>query len=137
MGLRSQKTTETTQRRLLEELHGLSATTGGSVHLAGFGVGAHAGDDPGSAGGDFVVPEAFGGHHELLMASGDDPAAGLDHDFVILDAVEEIFEFGGEAGSDFAALLGDAEVSQDVAAGVAHQAGEVHQEVVTGGCFGT
>jgi hypothetical protein len=70
------------------------------------------------------------------MASGDDPAAGLDHDFVILDAVEEIFEFGGEAGAGFAALLGDAEVSQDVAAGVAHQAGEVHQEV-GGGYFGS
>lgn len=66
------------------------------------------------------------------MAAGDDPAAGLDHDFVILDAVEEIFEFGGEAGSDFAALFGDAEVSQDVAAGVTHQAGEVHQEAVGG-----
>ena len=70
------------------------------------------------------------------MASGDDPAAGLDHDFVILDAVVEIFEFGGEAGPGFAALLGDREVSQDVAAGVSHQAGEVHQEVV-GGCFGS
>ncbi len=70
------------------------------------------------------------------MASGDDPAAGLDHDFVVVDTLEEIFEFGGEAGSDFAALLGDAEVSQDVAAGVSHQAGEVHQEVV-GGYFGS
>ena len=66
------------------------------------------------------------------MASGDDPAAGLDHDFVIGDTFLEIFEFGGEAGSDFAALLGDAEVSQDVAAGVTHQAGEVHQEAVGG-----
>jgi hypothetical protein len=45
------------------------------------------------------------------MASGDDAAAGLDHDFVILDVLEEIFEFGGKAGSDFAALLGDREIS--------------------------
>jgi len=72
-----------------------------------------------------------------LVAAGDDASAGLDHDFVIGNAFLEIFEFGGEAGSDFAALLGDAEVSEDVAAGVAHQAGEVHPEVVAGECFGT
>jgi hypothetical protein len=70
------------------------------------------------------------------VPSRDDAPTGLDHNLVVLDALEEIFEFGGEAGSDFAALFGDAEVSQDVAAGVAHQAGEVHQEVV-GGYFGT
>jgi hypothetical protein len=67
----------------------------------------------------FVIPEALGGHRELLVPSGDDASAGLDHDFVILDALEEIFEFGGEAGSDFTALLGDREVSRDVATGVA------------------
>ena len=70
------------------------------------------------------------------MAARDDPAARLDHDLIVLDALLEIFEFGGESRSDLAALLGDREVSQDVAAGVAHQAGEVHQEVV-GGYFGT
>jgi hypothetical protein len=105
-------------------------------YLAGFGVGAHAGDDPGPARGSLVVPESLGCEHGCLMAAGDDLAAGLDDHFVFINAFPEIFEFGAESGSLFAALLGDAEVSQDVAAGVADQAGEVHQEVV-GGSFGT
>jgi hypothetical protein len=61
---------------------------------------------------------------------------GLDDHFVIVNALGEIFELGREAAAGFSALLGDAEVSQDVAAGVAHQSGEVHQEVV-GEYFGT
>src|ERR1700693_4552694 len=93
-----------TQRRLWEVLHGLSATTGGGPHFAGFGIGAHPGHDPGSAGRALIVAQALGGEHELLMASGDDLAAGLDHDFVIINALGEIFEFGAEAGSGFAAL---------------------------------
>jgi hypothetical protein len=64
---------------------------------------------------------------------GDDPAAGLEDHLVGLDGVGEVFEFGGKAGTLLAALLGDAEVAEDVAAGVAHQAGEVDQEV---GSFG-
>ena len=59
-----------------------------------------------------------------------------DDDLVGVDTFLEIFEFGGKSGSLFAALLGDAEVSQDVAAGVADQAGGVHQEGV-GRCFGS
>jgi hypothetical protein len=91
----------------------------GDQHLAGFGVGAHAGHDPGSAGGAFIVEQLLGGHHKLLMASGDDLSAGFDDHLVGVDAFLEIFEFGGEASALFAALLGDPEVSQDVAAGVA------------------
>jgi hypothetical protein len=63
------------------------------------------------------------------MASGDDLSAGLDDHLVGCDSILEIFELGGESAAGFSALLGDAEVSQDVAAGVTHQSGEVHQEV--------
>jgi hypothetical protein len=83
-----------------------------------------------------LLPESLGGEHEPLTASRDDLSAGFDDDLVGCDSILVIFELGGESAAGFSALLGYAEVSQDVAAGVAHQAGEVHQEVV-GGCFGT
>jgi hypothetical protein len=58
-----------------------------------------------------------------LIAAGDDLSARLDYDLIVLDSLLEIFEFGGEAGSGFAALLGDREVSEDVAAGVGSPGG--------------
>ena len=96
--------TPKTQRRREK---GLSATTGGGPHLSGSGVGAHTSHGPGSARGALIIPEALGSHHELLVAAGDDASSGLNHDFVILDPGQKIFELGGEAGSDFAAMLGD------------------------------
>lgn len=67
------------------------------------------------------------------MAAGDDLAAGLNDDLVVLDALLKIFDLGGDAGALFASLLGDGEVAQDVAAGVADEAGEVDQQVVSRG----
>ncbi len=66
------------------------------------------------------------------MAAGDDLAAGLEDDLVGLDGIEEVFDLGGDAASGLALLLGDGEVVEDVAAGVADQAGEVENRVVTG-----
>jgi hypothetical protein len=74
----------------------------------------------------------FRRHGEGPVSTGDDFPAGLEYDLVIGDALEEIFEFGGEAGALFAALLGDGEVAEDVGAGVADEAGEIHQHVVGG-----
>jgi hypothetical protein len=75
----------------------------------------------------------LGGEDGGDMAAGDDLAAGLDDDLVIGDALLEIGDLGRDAGALFASLLGDGEVTEDVAAGVADQAGEVDQQVVGGG----
>ena len=53
------------------------------------------------------------------MAAGDDLAAGLEDDLVVVDGVLQVFHLGGDARALFTLLLGDREVAEDVAAGVA------------------
>jgi hypothetical protein len=65
---------------------------------------------------EVCIPETLGCHEERSASTADDFTAGLEDYLVVLHALLEILDLGGDAGALFALLLGDREVAEDVTA---------------------